>query len=172
MNRIILVALVAIAAVMAAPTAVAASKTFNIETTYVATGWVFREVGGSANNPTLNVDPGDSVTINLTNKDPASNVGPHNIVVKNGNTAVSGAKIPATGYLQTVNASATGTFTVPSTAGAKLTYICEVHETSMKGTMQVSGSAGSGDKGTPGFEMALVALAGVGAALVVRRRLA
>lgn len=170
MTRIgILVAFAALALAASAPTALAAAKTFNLETNYAASGWVFRTANTTTANPTLDVDPSDSVTVKLVNNDPASNVGPHNFKVN----GISGSTVPASGYLQARGANATVTFTIPADKGKEYTYVCEVHPTTMMGKVKVSGTADTGGaKDTPGFELALLAAAGVGAALVVRRRLA
>lgn len=110
-------------------------------------------------NPPLAVPAGAQVTI--TAKQGEGGDVPHNLKV--GDNAVSDTfEAPGQGI--------TYTFTAP--ASGSVPYLCTIHPNTMKGTVQVAGSAATdGGKGTPdaGVLGALLAMAGA-ALLVLRRR--
>lgn len=150
---------------LAAPSALAAAKTVKLETTHASGAYIFRTVGSTDKNPTIEVDPGDTVTLNLTNNDPPANPSSHNFHA----TGVTGAVAPATGFI-TRNGTAQATFTIPADKGKEYTYVCDVHPSDMVGKIKVSGTADSGKSGTPGFTAALAFAAVAGAVLLLRRR--
>lgn len=111
-------------------------------------------------NPTLTVPAGQEITI--TASQVLEDEIPHNIKV--GNNAVSDT-------FDAAGDSVEYKFTAP--ASGSLPYVCTIHPNTMKGTVQVAGSAtdgGDGGNDSPGLGVlgALVALAGV--ALLVARR--
>jgi PGF-CTERM protein len=111
-------------------------------------------------NPPLTVPAGAQVTI-TAKQGPEGDV-PHNIKVGDG---------PVSDTFEAAGDAVTYPFTAP--ASGSVPYICTIHPTTMKGNVQVAGSATTqgGDNESPGVGAlgALLALAGA-ALLVLRRR--
>lgn len=122
--------------------------------------------GGTAPNPTLTGCPGDAITFTLEVEGGV----PHNFAIQ----GVDGAP-PATDPFSEGDTQ-TYEFTAPASGSA--TYICTIHPSTMKGTINFAETAGAnGDGGngentndSPGFGIAFLVLAAVGAALVLRRK--
>lgn len=147
---------------LAAPSALAAAKTINVIAKDDGSATQSFEIGG-VKNADIMADPGDVLTINLTNQGSQ----PHDFHVKD----LSNFKVPATNFLTASGQSAQGTLTIPSDAkGKTYSYDCQVHPVTMLGSIKVSGTADSGKSGTPGFTAALAFAAVAGAVLLLRRR--
>lgn len=159
-------AVLAVAAIgAAAGPAAAAAKSFTAMGTQADGEFFFEFEGVDGRNPTVTLDPGDEVTITFT-----STEGVHNLHV------VGLGIDEKTDTLQAGDAASVLTFTVPAdAAGKKIDYWCDPHKgLNMAGVFQVSGEAAPGDgdstKEAPGVEAGLLALAALGAALLVSRR--
>lgn len=132
---------------------------FVLETHTEGGSGYFTLEGQTARNPTLVVPAGETITITLKGLD----VGVHNI-------QVDGAS--ASDYVQAAGDEVQYTFTAPA-SGSKQ-YWCVPHKgAGMIGQVQVAGSATNGGEGgndTPGLPLAGLAIALVGAALLLRRK--
>ena len=128
-------------------------------------GQFYFEGEDGTKNPTLVVPAGEQITVKLINR--GNSV--HNI-------QVDGSE--ASEYVQTDGEELTYTFTAPA-SGSKQ-YWCVPHKSSgMAGTVRVAGSPDTGngggngtdgDKDSPGIQVAGIAVALVGAALLLRRK--
>ena len=119
--------------------------------------------GSGAANPRLTACPGQEITFTIQ----VEGANPHNFLVQ-----ASGAP-PVT---ETLNDGQETTYAWTAPASGNFQYICQIHGTIMAGTVdaaqQSTGGNGGGDGGndTPGFEAATLALAGVAAVLLLRRK--
>lgn len=120
---------------------------------------------GTAPNPTLTGCPDETITFTLEVEGGV----PHNFAIQ----GVAGAP-PATDPF-TEGDTQTYEFTAPASGSA--TYICTIHPSTMKGTINFASTSGGNGGGngentndSPGFGIAFLALAAVGAALVLRRK--
>ena len=150
-------------ALAALPASAQGQTSFTLEAHTEGGGGYFTLEGETARNPTLNVAPGESITVTLKGLDD----GVHNFCVGTDCSEF----VTAAGESQTL------TFTAPASGTAE--YYCQPHKgAGMKGTVNAggatttttSGENGGETNGSPGFELvgALVALAGL--ALVLRRK--
>ena len=154
-------------ALAALPAGAQGQTSFTLEAHSEGGGGYFTLEGETARNPTLNVAPGETITITLK---AADSEGVHNVKV-DGEAAGSE-------YVTALDETVTYTFTAPTTGTKE--YFCEPHRgAGMKGLVSAGGSTattstgengGGQTNGSPGFELvgALVALAGL--ALVLRRK--
>lgn len=125
--------------------------------------YVWREEGGTSNNPALIVPANAQITFTVKKGTDPDGI-PHNLKV--GTTAESEETI--------MNAGDEFTYTTTAPASGSAEYVCTIHPTTMKGTMRVAGTGGDGgdgENGAPGFALAAVVVGLAGAALLVRRRL-
>lgn len=147
--------------------------TFALETHSEGAGGYFTIEGQTQRNPTLNVAPGESITITIT---AADGNGVHNICVEPTDTCSE--FVTAEGDTQTL------TFTAPTSGTVE--YYCQPHVSAgMKGLVSAASATttptgtggtptpattGGGENGAPGFGLvgALVALAAM--AIVMRRK--
>ena len=151
-------------ALAALPADAQGQTSFTLETHSEGGGGYFTLEGETARNPTLNVAPGETITITLK---AADGDGVHNIKLDG---APAGSE-----YVTAAADTVTYTFTAPA-SGTK-EYFCEPHRgAGMKGLVSAGSTTatpsenGGETNGSPGFELvgALVALAGL--ALVLRRK--
>lgn len=149
-------------AIAALPAGAQGQTSFTLQTNNEGGGGYYTLEGETAKNPTLNVAPGQTITITLKGADN----GFHNF-------CVTGASPECSEYVE--SGADTKTFTFAAPASGTVEYFCQPHKgAGMKGTINAGGSTtennGGEPKDTPGFELvgALVALAAV--ALVVARR--
>lgn len=157
-------------AVAALPADAQGQTSFTLETHTEGSGGYFTFAGETAHNPTLNVAPGQPITITVKGTDD----GFHNICYKDSTTCATGG---ADGYVEKAGDTITLTFTAPASGTAE--YFCMPHKgAGMKGTINAGGATTTPegndgddkDNDSPGFGLAgaLVALAGL--ALVLRRK--
>ena len=150
-------------AVAALPADAQGQTSFTLVTHSTSGSGYFTLEGETAQNPTLNVAPGETITITLK---AADGDGVHNFKVD--------GEASGSDYVQATGDSVTYTFTAPA-SGTK-EYFCEPHKgAGMKGLISAGGStttppADGEENGSPGFGLigAIVALAGL--ALVLRRK--
>lgn len=150
-------------ALAAFPAGAQGQTSFTLISHSEAGGGYFTLEGETAKNPTLNVAPGETITITLK---AADGDGVHNVKVD--------GQASGSDYVQAAGDTVTYTFTAPA-SGTK-EYFCEPHRgAGMKGLVSAGGSTTSTDGGnekkeSPGLGLvgALVAL--VGLALVLRRK--
>ena len=130
---------------------------FNLHSKSSGGSFVWAGEGQGGDNPTLVVPGNTEITIVARGDD--SGV-PHNIKV--------GAKAPSDMF-QGKDGEVTYTFTSP--ASGTVQYVCTIHPDTMKGTVQVAGSAAEpGDNKSPGLGALGVIVAALGALVVLRRR--
>lgn len=111
-----------------------------------------------ARNPTLTVPASTQVTI--TARQGETDGIPHNIKV--------GTERPSENFADE-GESVQYTFTSPATG--TVDYVCEIHPTTMKGTVRVAGSGGDeGGNDSPALGLVGTMVALLGAALLVLRR--
>jgi MYXO-CTERM domain-containing protein len=135
----------------------AGQTTFALETHSEAGSGYFTLAGETARNPTLVVPAGETITVTLTAMD---GDGVHNI-------QVDGAS--ASEYVQAEGDEVIYTFTAPA-SGTKQ-YFCFPHRSAgMGGTVQVAGSETTPENGSPALPLAGLAVALLGAALLLRRK--
>ncbi|HET6405235.1 MAG TPA: plastocyanin/azurin family copper-binding protein [Candidatus Thermoplasmatota archaeon] len=149
-------------AVAAVPAVAQGQTSFTLDTHTDGGGGYFTLEGESQRNPTLNVAPGEQITVTIRGTDD----GVHNFCYPDTRSCSE--------YVQAEGETQTFTFTAPASGSGE--YFCLPHRgAGMKGTLSAGGSTtnGGGSDGgndTPGFAAlgALVALAGL--ALVLRRK--
>ncbi|HEX2022733.1 MAG TPA: hypothetical protein VHH36_08460 [Candidatus Thermoplasmatota archaeon] len=116
--------------------------------------------GAGAANPTLTACPSSAITFTVRTEGSL----PHNFQVQNGPEATA-----------TLGDGEEATYTWNSgAAGSSATYVCLLHGTGMSGRINVAQTAGAAtggdEKKSPGLELAGLAIALAGAALVLRRK--
>lgn len=137
---------------------------FTLSTTQDGGQFVFVGEDGTT-NPTLVVPASTEITVTLRKGDDAAGI-PHNIKVGDQDASDDVA-----------NEGDEVTYTFTSPASGTTSYVCVYHATTMVGDVQVAGSDGNGGgngedggNGTPGVQLVGVAIAAVGAALLLRRK--
>lgn len=145
-------------------TAQSTPRTIVLEAHDAGTEYWFTLQGQTQRNPTLTVNASETVTFKLINKGTVT----HNLHIDPNGLA---KKAPSGATLLSPNQTAEVTVTFPDEAKT-LTYQCDPHAFTMKGTLQVQkAGAGAGDAKSPGFEVvALVAAVGVAGILLHRRK--
>ena len=139
----------------AAPAAAQEATSFTLLAHSDGGGGYFTLEGQTARNPTLNVAANTEITLVIK---AADGDGVHNVCV--GTTCSE--FVQATDETQTI--------TVNSGAATQ-DYFCQPHKgAGMLGKLAVAGSAVTEEKGSPGVQVLGVALAMLGAALVMGRR--
>lgn len=139
------------------------ANSFTLTTATAGSDFYFENADGGAKNPTLTVPAGAEVTLTIKNADG----GFHNLHVT-APVDKKTADVSAEGDEESV------TFTMP--ASGSVSYQCDYHAATMKGVIKVQSAGatpttgGDGKSSTPGLAVAGVAVAVLGAALVLRRK--
>lgn len=132
------------------------STSFDLEAHFTDGAYYFTVAGKTERNPTLTVPANTVITINLKNTGDV----PHNFCFVT-DTACSE-------YVNADGDTTTFTFNSGASGGA---YHCLPHKSSgMKGTVAIAGAAPPEEKASPGIEVFGIALAGLAAALLLRRK--
>jgi uncharacterized cupredoxin-like copper-binding protein len=161
-----LILLGAVLAAVPANAQTGGQTSFTLETHTEGGGGYFTLEGQSARNPTLNVAPGQQITVTIRGTDD----GVHNICFQTNDKCSE--------YVQAAGETQTLTFTAPASGNGQ--YYCLPHKgAGMVGTVSAGGSGGNnggndggngGGNDTPGLPVAAIAIALVGAALLLRRK--
>lgn len=151
-------------AVAVAPAGAQGQTSFTLEAHSEGGGGYFTLEGETQRNPTLNVQPGQTITITLK---AADGDGIHNIRVEGS---------PGSEYVEAAGDEITYTFTAPQSGTVE--YYCEPHKgAGMKGLVSAGGAGNgngngttNGDNDSPGFGVLGALLAVAGIALLARRK--
>lgn len=132
------------------------STSFELEAHFTDGAYYFTNKGSTTHNPTLVVPANTEITVTITNSGDI----PHNFCFA--------SDAACSDYVNAAGESTTFKFNSGAAGGE---YHCLPHKsTGMKGTVAIAGAAPVEEKKSPGVELVGIALAGVAAALLLRRK--